>query len=108
MNCYMSGEVIERGIKVTKTRKYSKIEITLVYDGRSKLIRNSKTAGIMEMMDIIDRFSDNFPPGFILKGTLMGLEKYMEKHNVDGTRSEEMHRGTIDDLLKDLHSEDVK
>ena len=106
MNCYMSGEVIERGIKVTKTRKYSKIEITLVYDGRSKLIRNSKAAGIMEMMDIIDRFSDNFPPGFILKGTLMGLEKYMEKHNVDGTKSEEMHRGNIDDLLKDLNSED--
>ena len=37
----------------TKTRKYPKVEvtITLTYDGRDKVIRQSKTDGLQEAMD---------------------------------------------------------
>jgi hypothetical protein len=50
-------------------RKYSKIEVMLIYDGRSKLIRESKTDGIQEVADIVFRVSDMFPRA-IVKATL--------------------------------------
>jgi hypothetical protein len=50
-------------------RKYSKIEVTLIYDGRSKLIRESKSDGVQEVMDIVDKISDMFPNA-IMKATL--------------------------------------
>lgn len=45
-------------------RKYSKLEITLKWDGRNKLIRGSKTDGVQEMIDLIAKISDDLFTGF--------------------------------------------
>jgi hypothetical protein len=46
-------------------RKYSKIEVTLTYDGRSKLIRESKSDGVQEYIEIMLRVLDTFPRGIV-------------------------------------------
>lgn len=46
------------------TRKYPKLEITLKWDGRNKLIRDSKTEGVQEMINLIAKIPDDLFTGF--------------------------------------------